>query len=101
MTKKKVSRVVEKKQQKQVDDVIAYKALFGSPDGKRVLNDLIRTCGMLNATYAGDPNEVIFREGQRAIVVRILNILKIDPSRLQKNIEDMRKEEESYHDFTE
>lgn len=58
-----------------------YKAVFGTPDGKWVLKDLLRLYKSYGTTMVeNDPNGRIhaFQEGQRSVPVGITNILTID-----------------------
>ena len=62
----------ELKQQK-----IDYLTTFTTPEGERVLADL--TSAYYHRSYfSKDPYETAFKEGQRAVIVRILNLLKED-----------------------
>ena len=62
----------ELKQQK-----IDYLVTFNSKEGERVLADL--TSGYYHrSSFSKDPYETAFKEGQRAVIVRILNLLKED-----------------------
>ena len=61
----------------------AYRRLFESPDGKIVLQNLMRSHFMLrNTVVAGDPNLTHFNEGQRAVVLKILTLLHVDEEHL-------------------
>lgn len=51
------------------DLMIAYKKVFGSPDGKKVLYDLMNKYHVLN-THQGMNSE--FSEGQRSVVLDIM-----------------------------
>lgn len=66
-----------------------YKKVFGSPEGKAVLYDLMRANHVLSSTY--DPtveSHVFLREGQRNAVLRILTILKMNPEMYLKEINE-------------
>lgn len=53
---------------------------------------------MLGTSFVkGDAMEMAFREGERNVVLRIMNILKIDPIKLAKKIDEAIKEEENYN----
>lgn len=62
----------ELKQQK-----IDYLTTFTTPEGERVLADLT-SAYYHRSSFSKDPYETAFKEGQRAVVVRILNLLKED-----------------------
>lgn len=84
------------RKKKQVDRVVAYRAVFGTEEGKIVLYDLIKQHNVLNSTFSKDPHEHAFKEGERNTVLRILTLLKIDPVQLDALIEKGRAIEESY-----
>lgn len=56
----------------------AYHALFFSPGGKRVLSDLIAYCHGRKTTYHPDPREHAFREGQRDVLMRIMEFTNLN-----------------------
>lgn len=54
-----------------------YKIVFGSEEGKRVLDDLKKRCHFYSTTHVqGDSHESAFYEGQRSIVVFMENLIK-------------------------
>ena len=54
-----------------------YKIIFGSDEGKRVLDDISKRCHEFSTTHCkGDSHESAFYEGQRSIMVFIKSILK-------------------------
>lgn len=74
---------------KQVTRVRDYRQVFSSQAGRRVLQDLMASCGMLQTSFTkSDPHETAFKEGQRNAVLRILTIMKVDPDALDKHIEE-------------
>lgn len=62
-----------KRWQENKDLIIDYKRVFSTPEGKRVLFDLMNAHFML-VPHNGDP----FKEGQRSVVLTILNRMKVD-----------------------
>lgn len=65
---------------------IDYGIVFSSEEGKRVLNDILRACNVLThplelSPVDLNPNNVIYREGERSVALRILKILNVDPER--------------------
>ena len=62
----------ELKQQK-----IDYLTTFTTPEGERVLADLT-SAYYHRSSFSKDPYQTAFKEGQRAVIVRILNLLKED-----------------------
>ena len=52
-----------------------YKTNFSTKEGERVLADL-ESAYYHRSSFAKDPYETAFNEGSRAVVVRILNLIK-------------------------
>lgn len=72
---------------RQVARVMDYKRAFASEQGMRVLYDMMSSHHVLGSTYVkGDALDMAFREGQRQVVLRILTIMKTDPSKMEKLI---------------
>lgn len=60
-----------------------YKRVFGTDDGKAVLADMARECGLLSCHIGRgqvDPSLVMFKEGERNSVLRIISALEYDLS---------------------
>ena len=56
--------------------VIAYKQVFNSDNGKKVLEDLERRCSYHTTTHIkGDRHESAFLEGTRSVILFIKNML--------------------------
>jgi hypothetical protein len=65
----------------------AYKAVFTGPEGEMVLQDLMRTHWIGSTTFdEGNPRKMVFREGERNVVLRILTLLQIDLKEYQERI---------------
>ncbi len=66
-------------EKKRIEIVQAYKRLFMTDDGKKVLTDLEKFCGF-NATSVSErcPNtlQTFFAEGKRRVYLRINSFLK-------------------------
>ena len=76
---------------RQSGRIIDYQFIFNTDQGERVLRDLMHTHHVTAPTFVrGDVNEMIFREGERNVVLRILGILGIKA----EDIRQMMKEEE-------
>lgn len=77
------------RKKKELEDyrqkVILYKKVFGSPDGKTVLYDLMNAGYVLN-NHKGDP----FLEGRRSLVLDILHKCNVS----EKELSDMLKGDE-------
>lgn len=66
---------------------IDYKNCFGSEAGKRVLLDLMKNHHVKSSTFhPTNVNETVFMEGERNVVLRILNKLDIDIQKLENFI---------------
>ncbi len=70
--------------EKRIQLVMDYKAAFGSSEGKRVLADLSKLCG-LNFVFTPvgtdghtDPYDVMRHEGMRTVAVHINRIVETD-----------------------
>ena len=71
--------------------VKTYKRLFSTEDGKAVLADLQSTHRMLSTSYAESINEVVYNEGERNVILRIMHIINTD-------LEALRAERQSTED---
>ncbi len=63
---------------KKFETVKAYKKVFESPEGKLILQDLVRECGLLNNSYRGDTDDLLFNEGKRNVGLYILANINVD-----------------------
>lgn len=72
------------KRHKKADLIRAYKNTFSSEEGKAVLHDLMRTFHVLNSTMDSSTNEVMFKEGERSVILRILRTINTDANELEK-----------------
>jgi hypothetical protein len=81
---------------KKSDLVSSYKRLFKTPDGERVLHDLMKQYYILQPTFSRgiDPDEVLVREGQRSVVLSMLRTLNIDVGKLRNHIDKSYKEQQ-------
>jgi hypothetical protein len=52
-----------------------YRITFGSKEGERVIADL-RSAYYKRSSFSKDTNEMAYREGQRSVVIRIINLLE-------------------------
>lgn len=72
--------------------IATYHQVFNSPQGKRVLLDLMNQHYVLRSTIVKDDFVSLeYQEGQRAVVLRILALLKINPNEmfeLMQNADD-------------
>jgi len=65
-----------------------YQAVFNSPIGREVLNDLLTFCHLLEPTKNLRTEDVLFKEGRRSVGIRILKILNTKPVDLDKIIKE-------------
>lgn len=79
--------------QRQVRLVEKYAHVFGSVDGMEVLHDLMENHWVLKSTAinAKSSRDVVMREGERNVILRILTLLKVDPRQLRERIEAHEK----------
>ena len=56
--------------------LLSYKSVMNSPDGKRVLWDILSVCGVFNLSMTGN-SWTYFNEGQRKIGLYIMTMLNI------------------------
>ena len=52
-----------------------YRITFGSKEGERVIADL-KSAYYKRSSFSKDTNEMAYREGQRSVVIRIINLLE-------------------------
>lgn len=78
---------------KQTDTVTAYQRVFATEDGETVLKDLMKLGWFDRSSFAPDNQyETAFREGQRAMVLRVINIVNTDPKYLAELIKGQSEE---------
>lgn len=78
---------------KSLVKVSAYKRVFSGLDGEIVLKDLMAAHSVMNSTFVSkDVNEMLLKEGERNVVLRILKLLNIDEAQLKERIESYEKE---------
>ena len=65
-----------------------YKQIFATDEGKIVLNDLAQRCHFFGITFAESTNEVIYKEGQRSVVLFLNNMIKDTPPPTQETAEE-------------
>ena len=82
---------------------IAYNKTFESVEGKEVLYDLMNTCNFMGSSILDsnsyEPLAMAFRDGQKAIVSRILTTLSISNEQFIKMIEQKQQSEEEEFNF--
>lgn len=91
------SKVNKRRSRRPLDRAVSYQAVFTSVEGEKVLNDLMKEHHIMGSTFCKDPYDSAFKEGERAVVLRILSILKINVEELAKRIDKALKDEEAYN----
>lgn len=81
------------KESKKAQMIRAYRTVFGTDDGKKVLNDLCKSCHVLHSTMDANPHEMAYKEGERSVILRILRTIEIDPFELDRLIKKGQSEE--------
>jgi len=69
--------------------IAEYQQVFDSESGKKVLRHLMRNCGMMQPSLDMkdcNPYATAFNEGRRAVVIEILQKLRIDLKRVETEI---------------
>ncbi len=62
-----------------------YRRCFATPEGRRVLADLYRFCGMATPSFvAGRADETAFNEGKRRVFLRVAGFLELDGERVRR-----------------
>jgi hypothetical protein len=74
--------MVEKKTQRYDDRMRLqdYRIVFGSPEGKRVLHDLIARHYVLGSTFSSEATIMAHAEGQRDVVLQVLRFMQMRPA---------------------
>ena len=62
---------------------LAYREVFATDDGGRVLEDLRSRCHWYSPSFDADPYVTAFNEGQRATVLFIEQMLKEPPKQTE------------------
>ena len=61
----------------------AYRAVFGTIQGRDVLADILTRAGMVGSSFVpGDPHATAFNEGKRRLALEIIERLNVNPDRL-------------------
>ena len=71
--------------------VLSYKRFFDSPDGERILYDLIKSSRMLHTTHDDNPHVAAFNEGRRALVCQIITTAGMDERKYIDFLANMQK----------
>jgi len=91
--------------QKYTELVLTYRRVFNTDDGKKVLHDLMSTTHQLSTVVHYDrsgqfnPYMAFFHEGERAVLLKILNILEKTPDDIKAMYSEINKEKNNYDYF--
>lgn len=70
--------------QNRINLAACYRRVFNSPDGERVLKDLMKRNNIIKSCFVrNDPNETLINEGKRLSVLAILRLVKGDVQKLK------------------
>lgn len=83
----KVTKNQKKHLLKRAGVVSSYKHVFKGNEGTTVLHDMMANHFMLKPTFDTDPLKMAHNEGQRAVILRILTYMKVNPEQLKERIE--------------
>ena len=81
MDKKKIEK-------KYIGIVKAYRNVFMSPEGEKVLQDLMKVHHVKSSSFDPNPQVAAFKEGERNVILRILTRMNLDISEIQKRLEE-------------
>ena len=84
---KKTDKKEEEEIKKLLEDQLVYQRVFGTKEGRRVLKDLMENCNFFGTTFDENPYSMYFKEGERSVVARILDSMRLDPEKLRKEME--------------
>lgn len=85
--------------QELLDRINRFKKVFSGPDGEKVLDDLIQEYGVMSTSYSENPHKMYFREGQKSVILNLLEILEVDPHQYRKYLERSQQNTYSPHDL--
>jgi hypothetical protein len=85
---------VNTSEEKIVGLVKSYKQVFASPEGKKVLEHLIRTYMLKTSHVEGDPYSTAFNEGARNVLLFILHKVRVSIPELEAMLTYSEEEED-------
>lgn len=83
-----------KKVSDEIELIRAYKRVFNTPDGQRILDDLKRSCCYDRSTLYQGTELGQYHEGRRSVVLNIQSVMK-------KSIKKLRQQLSAKDKFTE
>lgn len=82
-------KVVNDAQKHQEKTIVAYKKVFESEEGKKVLHDLMRKHAVITGTFQENANLMYFKEGERAVVFGIMQMIGVDIQEFRDSYEEI------------
>lgn len=73
----------------------SYVDTFESAAGLKVLEDLSRLAFANRTTFDANPQQMAFNEGQRSVVLHIINSMKIDLEKTEKLLKTQNEGEDN------
>lgn len=70
--KKQVKEAREKVKNKRLTEIDDLKFVLSSIQGRRVFWKYLGVCGIFSISFNGDPNRMIFHEGERNVGLRLV-----------------------------
>lgn len=80
------------RQRKKITVAAAYKEVFSSTLGQKVLNDMMSAHFMFQTSMHSDQSQAAYNEGQRAVILRIMSIMKMDNAARMKALDLAEKQ---------
>ena len=69
---------------------LAYQRVLATPEGRRVLWELMEFCGVYTESFTGN-SQTFYNEGRRAVGLKVINdILDVDPGLYLSMIREFR-----------
>lgn len=82
----KPKTAVEQRRER-ISTIAKWQKIFGTPEGKEILNELFKEFWMGRSTATEDPHMTYFYEGQRSVVIWILQSkLKVNVKKLYEQL---------------
>lgn len=79
------------KEQRNV--IVAFKKVFGTEDGKTVLETLEKICHFKKTTFTGDARASLVAEGRRQVYLQVLHFLELDIDKMDQVIKERMTDE--------
>lgn len=70
-----------------------YRTLFSTPEGKRVLQHILRVSGVSRPKFTVDPNESLWNEAQRHLALSIFRQVHSSDQLPEYLVEELNKQE--------